>query len=198
LQLSYTRLVAPTDGSIASVDIEVNENAQPGQPIVMLTAGAQIEVEVAIPEILIADIHEGSEVAVTFDAIPGKSYSAVVREVGVASTAFATTFPVTVSVEESSPEIRSGMAAEVSFRFESSDRRERIIVPSVAVGEDRQGRFVYVVEPVNAHRGFVRRKNVQVGELTAEGLEIFEGLSDGDLVVTAGVSKIQDGQKVKL
>jgi RND family efflux transporter MFP subunit len=197
LQLRYTRLLAPVDGSIASVDVEVNENVQPGRRIVMLTAGSQIEVEVAIPEILIAGIRKGSRVTVKFDAIPAKSYSAIVREVGVASMGFATTFPVTVRLENADPEIRSGMAAEVAFRFESDDQRERFIVPSVAIGEDRQGRFVFVIEPTNSDTAVVKRVSVQVGELTAEGFEILSGLSDGDLVVTAGVSKITDGQKVK-
>jgi len=197
LQLSYTKLLAPATGSIASVDVEVNENVQPGQRIVMLIAGSQIEVEVAIPEILIADIREGSQVTVIFDAIPGKSHPAVVREVGVAAMGFATTFPVTAQLQETDPDIRSGMAAEVAFRFESSDRRERFIVPSVAIGEDSQGRFVYVVAPTNSDTASVKRVNVQVGELTADGFEILQGLSDGDLVVTAGVSKIIDGQKVK-
>ena len=198
LQLSYTRLLAPSDGSIASVDIDANENVQPGQRVVMLTAGSDIEVEVAIPEILISQIEKGSSVAVTFDAVPGTTYPAVVREVGVASTAFATTFPVTVRLAQRASNIRSGMAAEVSFRFESADRRERILVPSVAVAEDRQGRFLYVVQPVSGDTAIVHRVGVQIGELTDAGLEVFTGLTDGDLVVTAGVSRIQDGQKVRL
>ena len=66
--------------------------------------------------------------------------------------------------------------------------------------EDRFGRFVYVVEPTADEKGLglIHRKSVTVGELTSEGLEIFQGLSDGDLVVTAGVSRIQDGLKVKI
>ena len=36
------------------------------------------------------------------------------------------------------------------------------------------------------------------GELREEGLEILEGVSDGDLLVIAGISKIVDGMKVKL
>lgn len=198
LQLSYTRLLAPSDGAIASVDIDANENVQPGRRVVMLTAGSDIEVEVAMPEILISQIKTGSTVSVTFDAIPGVSYPAVVREVGVASTGFATTFPVTVRLRDRATKIRSGMAAEVSFRFESADQRERILVPSVAVAEDRQGRFLYVVHPVNGDTAVVKRVAVQIGELTDEGLEVFSGVSEGDLVVTAGVSRIQDGQKVRL
>jgi hypothetical protein len=44
----------------------------------------------------------------------------------------------------------------------------------------------------------VRKRLVTVGELTSEGLEITDGLSDGDLVVIAGVSNISDGLKVKV
>ncbi len=198
LQLRYTRLTAPMAGSIASVQVEVNENLQQGQKVVMLTGGSDIEVEVAIPEILISQIESGNPVTVNFDALPGKSYSGTISEVGVAATGFATTFPVTVRLHSPDSNVRSGMAAEVAFLFESGDQRERIIVPAVAVGEDRVGRYVFVVEPTKGDTAVVRRINVQIGELHTDGLEIFDGLSDGDLVVTAGVSKIQDGQRVKM
>jgi hypothetical protein len=45
--------------------------------------------------------------------------------------------------------------------------------------------------------GIARRVKVTTGALTADGLEIFDGLSDGDYLVTAGVHKLRDGQKVK-
>jgi hypothetical protein len=45
--------------------------------------------------------------------------------------------------------------------------------------------------------GIIHKKNVIIGELEANGLEIFEGLDDGDYLVTAGISKIIDGQQVK-
>jgi RND family efflux transporter MFP subunit len=198
LQLSYTRLTASRSGSIASVDLELNENVQAGQRIIMLTAGSQIEVEVGIPEVLISRVRTGNSATVSFDALPDKSYSGTVREVGVAATGFATTFPVTVRLNSPEAGIRSGMAAEVGFRFEADNQRERIIVPAVAVAEDRTGRFVFVVQPASGDTANVRRVGVEIGELLSDGIEIFSGLSDGDLVVTAGVSKIQDGQKVKL
>ncbi len=198
LQLSYTRLQAPTDGSIASVEIEVNENVAAGRPIVMLTSGADIEVDVAIPEMLIDKVKSGSAVEVAFDAIPARTYHGIVRELGVASTGFATTYPATVRLTDADGRIRSGMAAEVTFSFKNEDQPEQIIVPSFALGEDRQGRFVFVVEPQQGDTAVVRRKSVEVGELTTTGVEILKGLSDGDLVVTAGVTKITDGQKVRL
>jgi hypothetical protein len=100
------------------------------------------------------------------------------------------------------------MAATVTFRFESGDGAERIVVPPVAVGEDRDGRFVFVLDREVRPSGVrpsgegelavARRRAVTVGDLTPEGIEIEDGLADGELLVTAGVRRIQDGQQVKL
>ncbi|MEZ4652506.1 MAG: efflux RND transporter periplasmic adaptor subunit [Candidatus Eisenbacteria bacterium] len=197
-QLGYTRLTAPVDGAIAAVNVEANENVQAGQTVVVLTSGSTPEVQVAMPEVLIGEVTEGDSVLVTFDAMPGRGFPAVVTEVGVASTGMATTFPVTVRLGESGKDVRAGMAAEVAFRFASSDGKNRIVVPPVAVGEDREGRFAFVVADVKDGAGVARRVSVRTGDLTSEGLEVVEGLSDGDLLVTAGVNRITDGQAVRL
>jgi RND family efflux transporter MFP subunit len=200
LQVSYTRLEAPMDCDVASVDIEVNENVQAGRTIAHLTSGSQIEVEISIPEVLISQIEEGMPAQVHFDAIPEGEFLASVTEVGVAATGLATAFPVTVQLERSESRVRPGMAASVVFSFESRDERERVIVPPVAVGEDRDGRYVYIIEilPDDPGYGIVHRRSVSVGELTGEGMEIFQGLGDGDLAVTAGISRIKEGQRVKI
>lgn len=201
-QLSYTRLTAPTAGAVAAVPVEANENVQAGQVVVYLNSGTDLEVEVGVPEVLISQISEGDVTEVTFDALPGRAFPATVSEVGVAATGTATTYPVTVVLREPDPGLRSGMAAEVAFRFETGDGRELFIVPSIAVGEDRDGRFVYVVETEGGAGdesgvGVIRRRSVRVGEMTTQGLEILEGLSDGEHVVVAGVSRIEDGLRVQ-
>ena len=199
LQLSYTRLGAPATGRISSVDVEVNENVRAGQIVAVLTSESELEVEVAVPEVLISLVREGANVAVTFDALPGRSFVAAVTEVGVTAGGLATTFPVTVQLDRTVEGLRPGMAAEVLFRFESADQRERVTVPLVAVGEDRDGRFVFVVQRVDSVTGVVLRRPVTVGELTTnEGFEIVEGLVDEELVVTAGITRITDSMRVSL
>lgn len=199
-QLAYTKLTAPVAGDIATVDIESNENVQAGQAIAQLTSGPKLEVEVAMPEILISNVREGDPVVVTFDALPGVECNARITEVGVSSMGLATTFPVIVRLDDEYEGARPGMAAEVAFQFGKIDKqREHFVVPSSAVGEDRLGRFVYVVEALQDIQGVgrVKRRNIEIGDFTADGIEVLEGLVDGDFLVTAGVSRIVDGQKVK-
>jgi hypothetical protein len=91
------------------------------------------------------------------------------------------------------------MAAEMAFKFGSEGQPARLIVPSVAVVEDDEGRFVFVVEETKEPGiGIVKRKSVRIGDLTDEGIEVYDGLEDGEKLVTAGVSKLTDGQKIKL
>jgi RND family efflux transporter MFP subunit len=212
LQLSYTRLYAHTKGAIAEVPVEVNENVRAGKPVAHLYSGGPPEVEVAIPEAYVAQIKRGNAVTVTFDALPGKEFAATVTKVGVGATGGATTFPVTALLKEPDPTIRSGLAANMTFTFGSRNNRPLIVVPMQAVGEDRNGRFVFLLERKGQGRDVVRRRSVSVGGVAptdcrllgtlgsqkCEGLEVLEGLEDGELVVTAGVKRLKDGDEVKV
>ena len=197
-RLDYTKLRAPSAGLIASVSAVVNENVLAGEEILMfLDTGSSMEVEIAMPESLIARCKRGDPVSVRFDALPGDILPATVTEVGVATTGSGTTFPVTVRLSSTDPNIRSGMAAEVEFRFERRATAGRLQLPSHAVGEDREGRFVFVIEASGEGRGVARRRSVEIGELTATGLEIVSGLEDSDHIVTAGIASLSDGETVR-
>ena len=68
----------------------------------------------------------------------------------------------------------------------------------VAVGEDREGRYVYVLERIDEDRWRAHRRAVETGEPQAEGMPITAGLAAGERIVTAGVRRISDGMIVRL
>ncbi len=198
LKLSYTELISPVEGSIAATLAEEGENVAAGQPIVLLTSGRRPEVDIAVPEGLISQVQVGDSTRVEFDALPGRSFTARVTEVGVAALGRLAAFTVSARLEEGETEVHPGMAAQVTLYFRAGDGRERLIVPLAAVGQDQSGRFVYVAEPQDSQLAVVIRRPVEVGELTDAGLEVLSGLRDGELVVTAGVSHMRDSLRVKL
>ena len=116
-KLDHTRLAAPAAGMIAEVLAEVDENVSAGQPVVVLASGSAPEVGFAVPEVLIRRIREGMAVTVRFDAIPEVRFAGAVTEVGVATLATGTTFPVTVRLNSNAAEIRPGMAAALDIVF---------------------------------------------------------------------------------
>ncbi len=197
-QKAYTRLIAPVAGSIAQVKAEENENVGPGVIVVVLNSQDEIEVRVAVPEVVISKIKQGDRVKVWFDALKDMAFDASVHEVGVVAVEGGTTYPVTVSLDTAHKAIRPGMAAEVAFAMQGENNTTRILVPSAAVSQDHQGRFVYLVEKTKDDFGQVVRREVEVGELTSEGLEIKAGLLEGDVMVIAGIRFLQEGRKVRL
>ncbi len=196
-QVEHASVTAPADGVISGIFVEQNENVSPGQPIASLQSGDELEVRVSLPESLITRVERDQAVSVEFDAIKGTAFAGRVFEVGVSSERTAT-FTITVRLEEPSEAIRAGMAADVTIEFAAGDDAARHRLPSVAVGEDMDGRFVFVVTPTHSGFGTVTRRPVKIGKLTGEGLEILEGVEDGERVVTAGVSHIRDGLRVRV
>lgn len=196
-QLGYTTLRAPVDGAIALKDLEVNENVKAGTAVFMLTSGSLVEVEFAVPEIMITDLEEGMPVVVRFDAIAGRDFPASIAEVGVAVTGSSAAFEAVARLREETPNVRSGMAAEVITQPDTESGRQGLVVPWVSVGEDRDGRFVFVVEPQGDGTGVVHRRSVTLGEVGKE-IEIVEGISEGDLLITAGTRRLVEGMRVKV
>lgn len=197
-QLEYTRLKAPEAGAVAAVLVEPNENVRAGSPIVKMAGGGKLEVEVAVPEVLITHVSKGSKCKVRIDAIGDETFDAIVSEVGVATAFGSTTYPVKVVLDGDAPAVRPGMAAEVEVLVAGDADRELYVVPTFAVREDRKGRFVLVVEPGAGELGTARRRDVTVGELRSDGLEVLAGITDGELLITAGVTRIEDGQQVRV
>ncbi|MEM7136089.1 MAG: efflux RND transporter periplasmic adaptor subunit [Myxococcota bacterium] len=197
-QLGYCRLKAPEPGTIATVDIEVNEYVKAGELVATLLAGEQIEVKVSVPSSVIRNIRRGDEAQVRFKVLGGKILPGRVTEVGVASTGGATTFPVTVRLTEGQDLVRAGMTADVTFSFASATGAPKYALPLSAVGEDREGRFVFLLDDVADGLGTVRRAPVDVGEMRSDGIEVRNGVSLGDMVVTAGLSRIYDGLQVRV
>ncbi len=196
-QLSYSKLFSPMAGIVADVPVETNENVNAGQVIAILTSEKDIEVEVGIPETYISMIKADDMVSVTFSSLRDQSFPGIVTEVSYV-TSGASTYPIKVRLDNTTDDIRPGMPANVSFTF-SSKNVGSLIVPMNAVAEDQQGNYVFIViEGSEKNTATVNRRKVSVGSLSNEGFVVLDGLTQGELVVISGISKITDGMIVRL
>ena len=165
--------------------------------MVVLSGDGRPEVAIAVSEALIAQLDKGAAAKVRFQAFGDEVFEGALAEVGVMSET-STTFPVIIQLSKKDSRIRSGLAAEVDVKFGKEGAPRRIYVPSKAVGEDRQGRFVYIAKAAGDGLATAMRKTVEVGEVTTEGLEITNGVSAGDILITHGLSYLSEGKKVRL
>ncbi len=197
-QVRYGFLYAPDNGIISAVNAEIDENVSPGQTVAVLNAGNAMEVSLGLPESVINQVEEEMDVYIALAAIPGVNFKGQVTEVSPAVDASSSTYPVRVEFTDPSKDIKSGMAATVKFNFSAGDEaKQNIVIPAHAVGEDSNGRFVFVIEQINGMT-IAKKQKVNIGELTAQGFVITSGLKTNQKVVTAGLQTLLDGQEVTL
>jgi len=199
-ELGYYKLYAPITGIITEVPIKKNEQASPGQAVVTISSEDDIEVRIGMPEAFITRVKTGEKVSVKFLSLPDKIFDGTITEVSFAAGAQSSTYPVIVRVEHPTSDIRPGMPVDVTFNFAASNgvQRQRLVVPTSAVGEDAAGNFVFTLMETEENLAIVHKKKVNVGELSNEGFEVLEGVESGELVVTAGVESLADSVKVRL
>ena len=196
-QVSYSNLLAPFSGVITAVMVEENELIGSGTPIATISAMGNPEISVGIPEIFISKVKKDQAVDIVFSSIPDEVFSGKVYEVSFSSMG-GSTYPVTVRIDKPTEDIRPGMVADVQFSFNDGKKEvQKMVAPIAAIGEDNNGHFVFGLNK-EGENYLVKKKKIEIGELTSAGFEIKSGLSNGEIVATAGLNTLLDGMKVRL
>lgn len=199
-QIGYGIIRAPKSGIIASKNVDLNENASAGKTIAVLNAGKEINIVIGLPESVINKVKIGMLTDLDFSAIDGKMLKGKVIEVSPVVDANASVYPVKMEIIDATDAIKPGMTASVTFNFgeENIVKENSLVIPVKSVGEDGNGKYVFLIESTDGKVGTVKKHTIEIGELTESGFKIESGLSAGDKIATAGLQSLLDGQKVKL
>lgn len=193
-QASYATLAATQDGVVTQVTAEAGQVVAAGQAILRIANPREKEVAISVSESRIADFRaggKGRELFIELASSPGKRFPAKVREIGAAADPATRTYPVRVSFVQSDDNVKLGMTANVAFVGMAST--EQIAVPLSAIYQQGDKTFVWVVGTDNK----VSPRPVSVVRYRENAALITGALKAGDVIVAAGVHKLQDGQVVK-
>ncbi len=213
--LSYTTLRAPFDGRVGKRSVENFEEVRAKQAVFSLQSRDILDVKFNLPESLLLQIkrrtsarevdasHE-DEKPFAFVYFPGvaKPYPMRFKEMATRADPKTRTFEVTFTLQ--APEeitVLPGMTAEVEVDFSALHAKQGehgLAVPVTAVFSDPDGKPVQKVWVVDEDSLQVHAREVAVGKLDGDMIEIKSGLESGERVVTAGVHHLVEGQKVKL
>ncbi|WP_445157972.1 efflux RND transporter periplasmic adaptor subunit [Halomonas sp. E14] len=205
-QLDFAQLESPGACRVAQRLAESGENLAAGQPLLVLACGEGLEVRASLSEDMLDRLAPGDEVTVRLP-LHALELTGRVREIGVPVDSRQATWPLRVSLEglgeAELASLRPGMAAELSLPRQRA-AEAAIWVPMLAVQRDARGTFVFVAEPTaevpngNGREAVIRRVDVTLGERHGDTLQVSQGLVAGMALVIAGMSRIQEGQRVRL
>ncbi len=207
-----TYLRAKFPGVIANRFIENFENVRAKQPILSLQDISSVEVEINVPEAIVAHAKRENIATVkeedvrkfvaTFDYLPGRKFDVVIREFATEADPKTQTYAVTFVMP--SPEdvnILPGMTATVHalLRIAKEGTPPGYALPIGAVPIDGMGNYyVWKVEQDSGEIHTVRRADVNVGEMMQGVIQVLDGVAPGDRIAAAGVHFLQEGQRVRL
>lgn len=190
--LSYTDLKASRSGIISSVSADVGQVVTAGQTILTLSTNNELDAVFDIPEQLWGQDLQGTQVEVSLVSNPSESMKGHVREVTPSADASTRTYRVKVSLEGLNGTVPMGAA--VIGKVVLAPQRV-FQVPASALTSLGQEQALYVYDPDTKALKCHVVKVLRYGEAD---MWISDGLVDGDIVATAGVSKLRDGQVVSI
>jgi HlyD family secretion protein len=180
--LSKVRIESPIDGIITRRNIEQGETAvvgtmnNAGTVLLQVADMSVIEAEVEVDETDIPEVQLGQTATITVDAIPGKTFTAKVTEIGNSpiqttgqAATQATNFKVTLQVEGEIPDVRPGFTCTAEITTATRDSALAVPIQATTVREvvvDDKGQIVR--EPVEPGRrpaaGAVQASELKPGQ----------------------------------
>jgi len=194
-QTGYAVLTADADGVVTAIDTEVGQVVTPGQPVIRVAQTAEKEVAIGLPEDQV-DMRRGiTDVSIHTWSDPDRTLPGRVREISAAADPVTRTYPTRVSIPNPPADLRIGMTAVVSFT--RTGDAATIRVPLTALLQDKGANQVWIYQPGQGGSGTVKPVPVTLGEAQGNLIEVRQGLTPGQTIVTAGVHLLKPGQKVK-
>ncbi|WP_449549270.1 efflux RND transporter periplasmic adaptor subunit [Lelliottia amnigena] len=207
-ELNQMTLVAPFGGVAASVHVRNHQVVSAGQPILTLTRTDLLDVVFSIPENLFKtlDIRNANyRPVVKINSMPDREFSAVYKEHTGSSDSNTLTWQVILTLPR--PEdfpVVGGVSGTVTINLANLPAgagQNALVVPVEAVfnpdNSPRNEPHVWVVQGDGDKLQLEDRK-VSVGQVTAQGVIVTEGLKAGERVVAAGVGELHAKQPVRI
>ncbi len=189
-QLDYSLLRSDKSGVVSSISAEMGQVVNAGQTVVTVVQDGEREVEINVPENRIEELRKAKELKVTFWALSNLGVDGKVREISPMADPTTRTFKVRISLINPTLEIKLGMTAAVALV--GSNAEQAIHIPLAAIYQTSDTPAVWVVTDDT-----LTLRPVKTGKLGNKTIQVLEGLKQGDRIVTAGVHKLKEGQKIK-
>jgi RND family efflux transporter MFP subunit len=204
--LDYTVIRAPFTGVITAKRAFVGEAVSPfgsspsgggsGGAIVTLVEFSTLYVGADVNEANLSKLGPNQPAEITLDAVPDKTYHGFLRQIVPSADRQKATVRVKVAFLDADDRILPDLSARVAFTSQATQGktgRTRVVVPASAIRnvDGKSGVFRVV-------QGRARFQTVKVGPAANGQVEVVEGLSGGERLISASSGEVRDGERVKV
>jgi RND family efflux transporter MFP subunit len=184
-QLSYTRIVAPITGVIASVSTQEGEAISAGlqaPTFVTLVDLTRLQADAFIDETDIGKITPGQRATLTADAFPDREFtgtvSAILPKASIQQNVVY--YDAVIALDPADGLLRPDMSVNATIRV--GERPSALVVPNQAIKREGGRKVVYVLDEAQTHR-----REVKTGWRDSGYTEVLSGLREGERVLLGAV-----------
>lgn len=190
-QLKDSKIICPLSGVVTAKNIELGSYLNTGNPVATIVNIDRLKVKVFVPELEAFKLKAGDAVELTTEVYPGTVFNGKITTINAkADDAHAYLVEITINNSKSYP-LRAGLFARVSFK--TLESLSATVIPRTAlIGSVKEAK-VFVVE-----NNFARIRKIIVGSDFGDKMEVIEGLSVGETVVTNGQVNLRDSVAVTI
>ena len=190
-KLTKLEVKAPFSGIVGLRLVSIGDYVKDGQDIVNLEGVDPLKVDFRVPEIFLKQVAVGQALQIGLDAFPNKIFDGRVFAINPLVDTNGRSIVIRAIVKNGEARLRPGMFARVRLLF--AENQDSLTVPEQSlfpVGDD-----LYLYKAID---GRAQRVKVDIGQRRQGQVEITQGLKVGDIIVTAGQSKLKDGATIKV
>lgn len=193
-QASMMTVTAPASGVADIVSVRVGEmfvGATAAGPQIRIVNTSDLKVVAQVPENYLNKVKVGSDVLVFLPDL-NRTLNAKVTVAGRTIDPTNRAFYIEARIP-STPELRPNQIAVVKIQDYAAGNA--VTIPVNVLQNDEKGKFVMVAVK-EGNKMIARKRNITVGELYGDKLEVKSGLQSGDVLITEGFQGLYEGQLV--
>lgn len=189
---------APFSGRLGIRQVHLGQILREGDPVVTLQSLNPLYVDFSLPQQQAARLRNGLPVQVVCDALPGVTVKGRITTINPLVDAETRNLKLQATVDNSREQLRPGMFVTVSVVLPVQE--QVLAIPATSVLYAPYGDSVFVIDNDKHAQGgkVLRQQFVRLGSKRGDFIAVTSGLKAGDQVVSTGVFKLRNGQKVAI
>lgn len=205
---------APFTGYVTKEFVEVGQWVDKGGTVAEVIDIDQVDLEVPILEAYLPNLRVGLEASVEVDTYPDRLFQGTIALIVPTADLQSRSFPVKIRIQNRPQEfpadaapnpspamqLKPGMFARAALPVGSS--QDLILIHKDAIILERDRKSVFVIQQesdtTTVDEGMVRNVPIRLGVSYGEFIEVTGDLQPGDMVVTEGNERLNDGRKVRI
>lgn len=186
---------APVAGTVTYFPGVVGTSVAQSSIIAKISSTNDLEIETSVPERFVSRISMNQKAKLSFNAYPGETFSAHIKEVSPVLDTSSRTMSIKLAVDNPDPRIKIGMYAKIHLVTDS--KKNVCVLPYGTVITRKGETYVFTVAEEDGKTKAVLTP-VKVGIRVDNLQEIEAGVIPGDIVITKGQTLLSDGSLVNV